>query len=88
MNSKESFYIMELQISDIISLTLKKARINGLSSMMKESENTIQETFSLTVLVERIGEDNHRVHIFSFMKKSKRDQLSLNLKPKKIKNQR
>lgn len=86
MNSKVLFYIMELLILDIISLTLRKAKINGLSSMMKESENTIPEISNLIVSVVKIGEDNLKVHIFLFMKKLKRDQLLWNLIPNKKRN--
>lgn len=77
---------MELLILDIISLTLRKAKINGLSSMMKESENTIPEISNLIVSVVKIGEDNLKVHIFLFMKKLKRDQLLWNLIPNKKRN--
>lgn len=79
MNSKVLFYIMELLILDIISLTLRKAKINGLNSMMKESENTTPEISNLIVSVVKIGEDNLKVHIFLFIKKLKRDQLLWNL---------
>lgn len=87
MNSKVLFYIMELLILDIISLTLKKVKINGLSSMMRESENTTPETLNLIVSVVKIGEDNLKVHIFLFTKKSRRDPSLLSLKPNKKKNQ-
>lgn len=86
MNSKVLFYIMELLILDIISLTLRKAKINGLNSMMKESENTTPEISNLIVSVVKIGEDNLKVHIFLFMKKLKRDQLLWNLIPNKKRN--
>lgn len=86
MNSKVLFYIMELLILDIISLTLRKAKINGLNSMMKESENTTPEISNLIVSVVKIGEDNLKVHIFLFIKKLKRDQLLWNLIPNKKRN--
>lgn len=87
MNSKVLFYIMELLILDIISLTLKKVKINGLSSMMRESENMIPETLNPIVSVVKIGEDNLKVHISLFTKKSRRDPSLLSLKPNKKKNQ-
>lgn len=77
---------MELLILDIISLTLRKAKINGLNSMMKESENTTPEISNLIVSVVKIGEDNLKVHIFLFIKKLKRDQLLWNLIPNKKRN--
>jgi len=78
---------MELLILDIISLTLKKVKINGLSSMMRESENTTLETLNLIVSVVKIGEDNLKVPISLFTKKSRRDPSLLSLKPNKKKNQ-
>lgn len=77
---------MELLILDIISLTLRKAKINGLNSMMKESENTTPEISNQIVSVVKIGEDNLKVHIFLFIKKLKRDQLLWNLIPNKKRN--
>lgn len=68
-NSKELYCIMELLILDITSHTSKKMKTCGLNLMIKESDNTIQETFKLIALEGKIGEDNLKVLIFLFMKK-------------------
>lgn len=54
--------------------------------MIKESDNSIQEIFNQIVLVEKIGEDKVKVHIYVYMKKLKKEQLysSLTLKNRKI----
>lgn len=78
-------FIMELLISDIISLTSRKTKICGLSSMMKESDNTILEILSQTVLVGKIGEDNHKAPTSLSTKRSRKDQLSWSSKLKRKK---
>lgn len=70
---------MEQLISDIIFLTLNKVKIYGLNLMMKEFDNLTLEILKMIVLVGKIGEDNLKVLICWFMKKSKNDQSSFNL---------
>lgn len=82
---KASCFIMEQLISDIISLTSRKTKICGLSSMIKESDNTILEILSLTVLVGKIGEDNHKALTSLSTKRSRKDQLSWSSKLKRKK---
>lgn len=82
MNSKVLCYTMELLISDTISLTSRKAKTSGSSSMMRESGSMIQEISKLIVSVAKTGEDNHKVLTFVSMKKLRRGPLSCNFKPK------
>ena len=54
---------MELLILDIISLILRKVKINGYNLTTKELDNLIQEIFKLIVLEVKIGEDKVKVLI-------------------------
>lgn len=66
----------------IISVTLKKVRIIGLSSMTRELESLIQEILKLIALEDSIGDEKVKAHICLSMKKLKNLKLNLNFHQK------
>lgn len=71
INLKVLCYIMVLLILGIISVILKKVKINGYSLMIKESGNSIHQIFKFNAMEENIGEDKVKALIFLFMKDNK-----------------
>lgn len=71
INLKVLCYIMVLLILGIISVILKKVKINGYSLMIKESGNSIHQIFKFNVMEENIGEEKVKALIFLFMKDNK-----------------
>ncbi len=71
INLKVLFCIMVLLILDIISVILKKVKINGYNLMIRESGNSIHQIFKFNVMEENIGEEKVKVLIFLFMNDNK-----------------
>lgn len=71
INLKVLCYIMVLLILGIISVILKKVKINGYSLMIKESGNSIHQILKFNVMEENIGEEKVKALIFLFMKDNK-----------------
>ncbi len=55
---------MELLILDITFHTSNKIKVNGFNLTTKGLDNMIQETSKRIVLVDKVGGDNLKVHIF------------------------
>lgn len=69
---------MVLLISVIISVTSRKVISNGLSSMIKESDNSIPVIFKFSVSEESTGEEKAKAHICWSMKDKSKVMSSYN----------